>query len=106
MRAKQNATVATLFRFEQEILAMQHHPEWFFNNGKIREFFKNNGVRLDSMRTQMKEITEKYFVMEKGHVKMEGEGDGKKEVLKEGMTREDFDKERMALLEKETVIDI
>lgn len=77
---------------------------WF--SPKRAEFYKNNGIRIDTLYKKRNEIVKKYFVIENGDVVSEGEGENAKPKLREGMKQEDYDAELKTWEEAENTIKI
>ncbi len=63
---------------------------------KLREFYKNNGVRISSVMERAEAIDRKYH-------DIDGEG---KMTLKEGASKEDWEKESAELLNEEVRLSI
>lgn len=85
----------------------------FVNKPKIREFYREYGIRIDTLAKKMVEIQEKYY--ESKGFKQNGtldivleeiENDGKKSMrpkLREGMTDEGFKKEYDELMSQDII---
>lgn len=85
----------------------------FLNKSKIREFYREYGIRIETLAKKMIAIQEKYYES-KGFkpngqldvVLEEVEIDGKKQIrpkLREGMTDADFKKEHNELMSQDIV---
>lgn len=103
---KINVTNHALFALEQEVQSMNNSILQFWFKSKIGEFYNENGVRLRGIHDKRMEIMKKYFVMDEGKLKLEGE-DGKQEpVLIEGYTMEDYNKAMEVLMTATNVLSI
>lgn len=66
---------------------------WFLLSNKISEFYKLNGVRIQSILDKNNALSEKYFTFENGKPVFDGEGEDKKQRMNEGFTQEDYEQE-------------
>lgn len=101
-----NITTRQLFAWHQEIQSMNGSIHHIFNRSKIKEFYNDNGIRIDTMFKKLKEIQTEYFVIENEQIKKEGEGKDAKPVVQEGKTREEFDKKFNELMDSEITVKI
>lgn len=76
---------------------------WF--EPKKRDFFKNNGIRVDSVHKKNNDLLNKYFELENGRVKL-SDGEKKEPVLLEGMTKEAYLEEYKAFAIAENSIKV
>lgn len=67
---------------------------------KIQEFYKLNGIRIQSILDKANELNKKYFTFENGQPVMDGE----KQKLNEGLTHEQFEIEWTELMKTECEI--
>ncbi len=100
----QNTTNNRLLTWHNEIQSLNGSIVAKFLHSKIREFYNNNGVRINSLQDKRSELTKKYFVIEDDKLKTEGDGENAKPVLIEGKTNEDFENELKELMEKEVAV--
>lgn len=61
-----------------------------FHNSRINDFYKEFKLRLETLWKEVRTLQEEYFVFENDKVKVEGEGNDRKPICKEGKTIEDF----------------
>ena len=71
-----------------------------FDRNKLKEFYRNNGIRINAVIEKVNALHEKYFIFEGKEVKFEGDGKERKPVMKEGMVMVDYEKEFKELMEK------
>lgn len=83
-----------LINWDMEIQKMQQVGSVMvlFNKGRISDFYKEHGIRLDGIYKAIENIRKEYCVYENDSIKIEGEGSDRMPVLLEGKTREDFNK--------------
>lgn len=78
--------------------------------GKVRDFYNQNGVRIQSLMDQQQAIFESYYEMTtKDGVKQavwEGEGKDRKPKLKEGVTEEQWKEAVKVFQEEMTVVNL
>lgn len=58
---------------------------------KVKQFYNDNGIRIDTIIKKKNQILSDFFVMEGGNVKF-SEGEKPEPILKEGKTKDDYDK--------------
>jgi len=68
-----------------------------FNRSRINDFYKEYGMRIESLSKEIKSLQELYCVIEEDKIKLH-EG---KPVLKEGKTKEDFNEAWHDLMSQE-----
>lgn len=113
MAAVKNITALQLMRYHNEIQAWENNKSVLmeFHRSKIREFYKDNQARLDSLNSQFIRLQQKYFEFdENGNVQMAkapsiivpgGEKKAQERpVMKNGLTIEQFQQEVSALHEQ------
>lgn len=88
---------------EFQTLAKQNPGLALINQSKIREFYKNNSVRLNSLKDRIKELNQKYRQCDK-HGNAFSYEDSQQPVMLEGKSFADYRKEMTALLEQEAHI--
>lgn len=92
----------TLYQYHLELETLKPHVLYFLFRNRIDQFYKNNVIRLNSLLKKLDDIQEKYFVIENGKVKQEGEP--LMPVMKEGMLFDEYNKEFTELMEKDIPI--
>lgn len=83
----------------------------YFHKSKIDEFYNNNRIRINTILSDFEQINMKYFEHDKDEegkwrVRIEGEGEARKQVCKEGMTVEGHTEEITRFLAEQTVMEI
>jgi hypothetical protein len=98
----------TLLAMHEEIQQMQNSVLGLFIRSKINDFYKNNGLRIDTFYKERKKLQLEYFEIEEDgeRIKKEGEGKDAKPLMKEGKDRKEFDEKFEALMDKELNIKI
>lgn len=103
----QNVTNAVLYGYYKEIEQMQSSVMYQLLFGKIKDFGKINGGRINTIIKTQNEINQKYFEYNQDGsvvmIKEEGKPDEPK--LKEGMVKEDYVKEFDSYMAEETYIE-
>lgn len=94
----------TLLNYHTEIQSMGDSIFRHFMRSKVKEFYKHNGLKIDTLINKIKELQNEFFVMEvvdgNTHIATTGEGDDKKPVMVEGKELEKYN-EKYRLLMKE-----
>lgn len=94
-------TKGELFQKTQELRSFWETGPGLLFDARLAEFFNDNSVAVDSIEQAHRDLTEAYFVLENGAIKIE-ERDGKAaSVLQEGKTMEDYETEVAALFAEE-----
>lgn len=75
---------------------------WF--SPKRAAFYKQNEIRIQSLFQKRNNLMAKYFVIENENIIYEGEGENRFAKLKEGMRREDYEKEYTEFAATENII--
>ena|SRR3990167_2819634 len=101
-----NTTNKTLLQIHQEIQQMQLSVIGLFLRSKIKNFYSDNGLRIDTLHGKMRKLQSEYFIVENGQIKKDGEGKDAQPVLREGKDRKDFEDKFEALMAEETNIKI
>lgn len=91
-----------IYKFHLEIVEMKGSVREMFFRNKISEFYKNNSLRLNSLLSLLDKIRNKYFETDENRNTKVGE-DGLP-VFKEGLLKEDYEKEHTELMRTKTVI--
>jgi len=101
-----NITNGQLLRWHNELKQLSDVNSIFyqFNRSKIQEFYRQNGIRIDSLFRKTEELRKEYFVIEEGQIK-QIDVDGKKEpVMLPEKSKEDFTKKYQELMEGQVSI--
>lgn len=78
-----------LYEFHCQLEAMKTSIIFQLLFGRIKDFYKNNDIRINSLIDKLNKLQEEYFIYnEEGKVKEEG--DPKKPVMVEGKTYEEY----------------
>lgn len=101
-----NATNKTLLLMHQEIQKMQGSVNGLFHKGKIKQFYNDNGLRIDTLQEKMRKLQSSFFVIENEQIKKEGEGKDSQPVLQEGKDRKEFDEKFEKLMNEEVQIKV
>lgn len=110
-----NHTNAQLYQLFQEWAQLNRGLLGALLSSKLREFYKNNHLRYQSILEGLSKLEQKYFEQKEDAnatfgfrtVFREQEVEGKKlmaPVLLEGMSLEDYEKEKQEFLNESTVI--
>jgi hypothetical protein len=103
MPQKENVTYSKLINWHRELSGARQNDSIFarFLKPKINEFYNNNKVRIDSFNEWFQKLEDEYLDVEviqleggktKTQPAFEGEGKDKKRKMKEGKSREEFDR--------------
>lgn len=87
-----NSSNQHLYLYHTEIDAMKNSIHFYFNRSKINEFYKNNGIRINGILNKLKELEAKFITRdEAGNILFEEiEGVGKRPIMVEGTTYEQY----------------
>lgn len=98
----------TLLAMHEEIQKLQGSVLGLFMRNKINDFYKNNGLRIDTFYKNRKKLQLEYFQIEEDgeRIKKEGEGADSKPMMKEGKDRKEFDDKFEELMNQELTIKI
>jgi hypothetical protein len=100
-----NATTRLLLHYHNEIEQLKSSVLGQFNNAKINQFMRDNGIRIQTAYRKIEDLKKEFLEMDaNGNVKTEGEGENIKPLFKEGKTKEDFDRAYNNLMDSETII--
>lgn len=101
IKLQETATIADLIKWNSQWDAYQQDIKFLTNKEdvrRMRQWYSDNGQRVKSAIEKLNELTKKYYVFDGNNPKLELK-DGKNiSVLKEGMTEQDFMKERNEIL--------
>jgi len=110
MANKVNVTNSQLMRWHDELKQLSQVGSIFyqFNRAKVKQFYSDNSIRIDSVFKKINTIRTKYFLLDKdGTLVMEGdEGKEKTPVFLPDMKKEDYDKEMADLMDAEVSVTI
>lgn len=96
-------TNANLHQFHNEIQSWNGSVLSEFNRQKIKDFYKHNGAKIDTLTKKMQDLTREYFEVENDSVKLNEE---KKPVLLEDKTMEGYTREFTELMGRSIEIKI
>lgn len=93
-----------LFSYHDEILSWKGSVMAVLLRGRIKTFYDNNGLRINTLVNKYDKLREKYFVLdEKGNQTFPPD-DPKTPIMQEGMTNEQWLEECDELMNTPTVI--
>ena len=108
MANKVNVINSQLMRWHEELKQLSQVGSIFyhFNRSKIKQFYADNSIRIDSVFKKVNTIRNKYFLLNKeGTIVMEGdEGKEKTPVFLPDMKKEDYEKEMADLMDAEVSV--
>ena len=94
-----------LLSYHTELEGSKTSVYYFLNQNKIKEFYRENGVRIQGLFDKIQKLHELYFEMDGKNVKhIEVEKDGNKvqePILQEGKTLDEYKAEYKTLMETE-----
>ena len=101
-----NITNGQLLRWHDELKQLQSINSIFFqfNRSKINEFYRQNGIRIDSVFKKMDVLRREFFLIENDKLVMEGEEGKQEPVLLPEKKREDFNAKYQEILEGQVSI--
>jgi hypothetical protein len=79
---------------------------YFLLNGKIKDFWKNNKERVQTILDAQVEFDKQFFMWDETGFLWEGKGDDKKALLKEGIHIDDYKMAAKHFLETFTVMEL
>ncbi len=82
-------TKLQLWNYHRELSSYSGSILEVFHRQKIKDFYRHNKIKIESIEKSLMDMQLKYFVYEEGQQKLE---DGKP-VLVEGLTLQDYTKE-------------
>lgn len=101
---KTNTTKNQLLNYHKQIQGMKGTIYEEFHAPKIREFYRNNGIRIDGINHEIDSLKKSYFVIEDDKIKFEKTEEGKNQpVLQDGKTMDEYNKALTDLLNTETI---
>jgi hypothetical protein len=93
-----------LLNYDRQNEELAKSVVFHYLRSKINEFYRQNGIRIDTIKTKTVLMQKEYFVFEGDEVKYEGEGKDRKPVLLEGKRLKDFQEALNTYLSEETTI--
>ena len=98
-----------LYKYHLELEELKTSVFNFLFKSRIGEFYKNNGLRINTLMESINNLQKDYFVFEAegtplARIKMNLENSEPMPVLKEGKTMEDYNKDFDELMNKECTI--
>lgn len=90
-----------LLAYHQEMEGFKDSILYQFLSPKIRFFYKQNGIRIQTLVSKVGELNKEFFEYEGDRLK---KGEDKKPVLLEGKTAEEFDLRLNELMDREVNI--
>lgn len=95
-----------LYQYHKQIQGLRGNVIELLLKGRINEFYKNNGVRVNTLIEKMASLQKDYYIYEGEQIKTE-EKDGKKVfVFQDGKTQEQFNAALENLMNQPTTIKI
>lgn len=91
-------TNGLLLQFHQEINQLQNSVIMFLLKGRLADFYKEYGIRINTILEKKTGLQKEYFVFEGEGIKKEGEGNESKPVMLEGKTYAEFMEKYTALM--------
>lgn len=104
-----NINNATLLNLDNEIQQIQKSALGILLQGRIAEWQKNTAIRVNTLRQSIKDIQDKFLVIENGQVQFTDEMDEQKNKIpkmKEGLLFASFKKDIEDLMAKPVTINI
>ncbi|HZG00739.1 MAG TPA: hypothetical protein VEY71_07040 [Chitinophagales bacterium] len=98
------ATNQKLYDYNNELQAIGDSVLALLLKPQIATFYRNHGVRIQSIVERRGEIVRKHFEMDGDDVRFEGEGEERKPVFKEGSTLESYNAELKELMDRQIEI--
>lgn len=83
-------TNGLLLQFHQEISQLQNSVIMFLLKGRVTDFYKDFGIRINTVLEKKTKLQKEYFVFDGENIKKEGEGNDQKPVMLEGKTYDEF----------------
>jgi hypothetical protein len=83
-----------LYSYHKELESWKGSVLELFNRVKIKEFYRYNAFRIETLERKLNDMQRKYFVIENEETKYEGD----KPVMLEGLTLEDYTSELNELM--------
>ena len=74
-------TNGQLFKYHQDIQSLQGSILEYWFQGKIKEFYKHNGIRIRTLSEKINALAVEYFEMKDGQIMQNQEG---KSISKDG----------------------
>lgn len=90
-----------LISYHQELLGWRESILSKFHAAKIAQFYKQNGIRINTTMEKLTTLNKKFFQYENEHLKI---GEDQKPILLPDMKREDFDRELEEIMSQEVNI--
>lgn len=97
-------TNQTLLNIHRETQQLQTTLTGLFLKSKIKQFYTDNSIRIETILGKMQKLQSEFFVIENEKIKTEGED--AQPVLKEGKDKKEFDDKFDALMKEEVNIKI
>ena len=86
-----NITNRQLLSMHREIGQLQSSIVGIFLKNKIKQFYADNGIRIESLQEKISKLQQEYFVIENEKIKTDGEGKDSTPVMNEGKDKKEFD---------------
>lgn len=100
-----------LLKYNDELQALGNSIVVYLLQSKVKDFYRNNGVRIKSVYDRIRNIQKEYFVFVKDeksedgeNIKFEGTGKDAKPVLLEEKKLEDYENQLNILLDRQIEI--
>lgn len=106
MSQNTNITNGQLLRWHDELkqLAQVNSIFYHFNRSRINEFYRQNGIRIDSAFKKIDALRREFFLIENDKLVLEGEEGKKEPVLLPDKNKEDFNTKYQEILEGQVSI--
>lgn len=104
MKTPPKITNRTLYTYNQEIHNMSGSILEKFHAGKINQFYKDNGIRVNTLMARLTAIAEDHYKFENGQIKHIAVDGKQVPVLLPGKTTEEYNSKTNEYLDKETSI--
>lgn len=83
-------TNGLLLQYHAEINQLQNSVIMLLLKGRVADFYKEYGIRINTILEKKTALQKDYFVFEGESIKKEGEGKDAKPIMLEGKTYEEF----------------
>lgn len=93
-----------LLQYDRQIEELSQSVVFYFLKSKIEEFYKQNGIRIETLKGRVVFLQKAHFAFDGDKIKYEGKGKDMKPICLEGKTLDGFQEELNKIMNEETVI--
>jgi len=100
-----NARNRNLLNLHRDGQQMIHEPKLgdLFHKNKVKQFYNDNGLRIQTIHDKMRKLQSEYFVVENEQIKKDKDG---QPIPLEGKDKKEFDEKFEKLMDEEVNIKI